>query len=272
MDHVPNMISSTESAALYAVPNMIRPFEDASLTDQLMTQRTKLIVLPNPLLLPDASATSSLWLDASDTSRLTFDGSLNIVQVLDKSEQNNTMIHPAGMTNAISGRATTLNGLSALRFNRWVLRTTNVLNVNIAQDSYFFLVRVDSINGYSFFAINDLDGQRQMFVNSTTLPTALRSFSPSVSSSDIITQGKPMLLEVVRTSGMTTLYVNGGSVGTVSATGNPGGQSRLFIGASNNDNFIEDYVLGEMLVFSGFLTTTDRLYIENYFKLKWGLP
>lgn len=228
------------------------------------------VPLPNPLTLPNSSATPVLWLDAADSSKLTFDGAGNISKVLDKSGVFNDMIHPGGMTSAISGRATTMQGLGALRFNQWNLNTVNSLNTQLDRDSYFMVVQLNQINGYSFFFINNYDGQRQCGVNTTTFPASFFS-SPSISSTIQIAQSVPVLLEVVRTAGTTTLYINGVACGSAGLN-TPGFGSQLFIGSANADsNYIQDYVLGEMMVYSGFLTPTDRQYIENYFKLKWAL-
>jgi hypothetical protein len=156
------------------------------------------------------------------------------------------------------------------------MRTTNNLAVSpLNTDNYFFVIKLQSVSGYSFLMINNFDGQRQMVFNNptpTVYPTTLFGQAGNFSTGAIIAQNTPYMLEFLHTqSAGETLYVNKVLRDGPREATNPGGASQLYIGSANGDsNYIADWTLAELLVYQGNMTTTDRQYVENYISAKWG--
>jgi hypothetical protein len=224
------------------------------------------ITLQN-LNIPLTVSNCVLWLDADDSTKFTGGSSW-----LDKSGTNNHGINGTPGVSAMPTVTTWTNGRKAARFvagSKNSMKTTNSV-VNFV--SYFMVTRVQAAVGYGFFMINNLDGQRQFVMNSSSFPLSL-FWAPGGTAINLgsFIQGQPVIFCGTVTSGSGIGYINGSQVGS-NTNPSTSGSSQNYFGSGNGDGGYLTIDIAEILIYTGVVSSTDRQSIENYLSAKWNIP
>ena len=215
---------------------------------------------------PTSISGSLLWLDASDTSAFTGGSTWT-----DKSGTANHGINGTPGSSTMPTTTTWSNGLRAARFvagSKNSVKTTNTIQNYV---TYFMVARIQAAVGYGFFMINNLDGQRQIPMNTTSFPAAVFFYTGGTSinlGSFIQSQGFIFCGTV--TSGSAIAYTNGVQVGT-DASVSASGSSQNYFGSGNGDSGYLTIDIAEIIIYNSILSTTDRKQVEAYLSNKWGV-
>jgi hypothetical protein len=213
----------------------------------------------------------SLWLDAADTRSMTFSGS-NITQWNDKSGNNNNVVRiTTGPT------LSTLNSLSSVYIDTAGAMSNQTIIIPTTY-SVFSVINRLSGTGYqyiakfhlaedSYFAYAILDGNFATFAGNGVAST--RWWDTNANTSLVSIGGSPILTEAINNGSVISPFTSGTSQNTktgttLQATGIAIGSDRLG-GQTLNGN------IGEFLLFTRVLTTSERQQIEGYLAYKWGL-
>lgn len=222
------------------------------------------------LFQPTQIAGCILWLDAADST--VFNGS----SWTDKSGTANNAVNPNPGTTNMPSVTTWTNNRQAARFsiaNNNAIRTTN--NIPATSVTYFMVLRIRAVSGYSIFFLNNVDGQRQMNVNTSSFPANINvtyNSSLAVAVPLSVTQNQPFLLCSTADTSTLSLFANGAI--TASATQNPintSSASQNFFGAGNSPGPYTDCDFAEILIYNTVFSTTNRQQIEGYLAWKWNL-
>ena len=226
----------------------------------------------------------ALWLDAADTSTLTFSSGSNISAWRDKSSNafsGTGIASPLYQTNS-------LNGLPGINFNgsSQYFNFGDVLNLG-TNPIYIFavckfsstadggIVGKTSYRGYvSRWSLtrSAADGGMYMLVQNNTTATTYTAYANTSTS--------PQLLNGYWDRSAVYSFLNGVQQGTMASvsTANLIGTDRLLVGAygdaagtGTQTGFFFPGNMYEILVFSDSLTTSQRQTVEGYLAWKWGL-
>jgi hypothetical protein len=236
---------------------------------------------PQTSITPAVVGGCKLWLDATDSTTFTLSGS-NVTQWRDKSGSG----YIGTAVNSPVLQSNSINGLSAVQFNGSSQYITfgNVLNLGTSPVSVFAVTRFTgdgAIIGKSssrwFFGRWALyrfasDGGLTWFVDA----------DPAWAKADVAdTTTTTQLLQGSWDRSTVSLTQNGTrrSSNAFVNTSNFSNTDRLLVGAyADGDGtglrpgFFLNGVIGEILVFLGPMTTTQRQSVEGYLSWKWGLP
>jgi hypothetical protein len=226
----------------------------------------------------------ALWLDAADTSTLTFSSGSNISAWRDKSSNafsGTGIASPLYQTNS-------LNGLPGINFNgsSQYFNFGDVLNLG-TNPIYIFavckfsstadggIVGKTSYRGYvSRWSLtrSAADGGMYMLVQNNTTATTYTAYANTSTS--------PQLLNGYWDRSAVYSFLNGVQQGTMASvsTANLIGTDRLLVGAygdaagtGTQTGFFFPGNMYEILVFSDSLTTSQRQAVEGYLAWKWGM-
>jgi len=219
------------------------------------------------LFIPTTVSNCVLWLDADDSTKFTGGSSW-----LDKSGTNNHGINGTPGVSAMPTVTTWTNGRRAARFvagSKNSMKTTNSV-VNFV--SYFMVARVQAAVGYGFLIINNLDGQRQFVMNSSSFPLSL-FWAPGGTAINLgsFSQGEGFVFCGTVTSGSGIGYINGTQVGS-NTNPSTSGSSQNYFGSGNGDGGYLTIDIAEILIYTGVVSTVNRQSIENYLSIKWNIP
>jgi hypothetical protein len=207
-----------------------------------------------------------VWYDADDPARFT-----GGTTWLDKSGNNNHGINGTAGITTMPTRTIWSNGRTAARFistSKNSMKTTNAITNFV---SYFVVARFTRAVGYGFIMINNLDGQRQIVVNSTSFPMDL-FWAPG--GTGINTGGfvrdQGFLFCGTVTSGSGIAYINGVQAGS-NTNPSTSGTSQNYFGSANGDGGYLTIDIAEILIYTGVVSLANRQTIERYLIQKWGL-
>ena len=227
------------------------------------------IVLAYPgaiTFLPTMLSGTILWLDAADTSVFTGGSTWT-----DKSGTSNHGINGTPGTSAMPSTTTWSNGRRAARFvvaSKNSVKTTNTIPNYV---TYFMVARIQAAVGYGFFMINNLDGQRQMPMNTTSFPAEVFFYTGGTSMSiGSYAQGQGFVFSGTVTSGSSFAYGNGAQTGS-NASVSPSGSSQNYFGSGNGDGGYLTIDIAEIIIYNRILNTLERQQIEGYLAWKWGV-
>lgn len=242
------------------------------------------------------------WFDADDLSTITTEsGSRNVRYWADKSTSN-IILTGGGLTLANEPLSVLggLNGRNTMRFdggdyiygpfNTSYTEFTIFLvmrgGVNSTTYQYPFSINNNTNNTNNFhFDVNDPDGSNfaktlWVYWNSGGSPYSILPLTSPNTTSDFL-QGSPTLLTFSHTnagSGTNVIYVNGrqrtdqSNVGTQTITIGGAGFF-LFMGARSTGISGPYYGdIGELIIYSRQLSTTERTQVHNYLSNKWRIP
>ena len=233
-----------------------------------------------PMILPTQIPGCSLWLDATDSTSMTLSGS-NLSQWRDKS--SNAFAGTA--VNSPVLQSNSINGLSAVQFNGTSQCITfgNVLNLGTSPVSVFAVTRftgdagiVGKVSSRWWFGRWGLyrfasDGGLVWYVDAD--PVWARAFVADTTTTTQLVQASwdrsTLSLAQNGTQRSSNTFVN---------TSNFSNTDNLIVGGYADGNgtglrsgFFLNGVIGEVLVYLGALTVSQRQQLEGYLAHKWGL-
>jgi hypothetical protein len=236
---------------------------------------------PQTSITPAVVGGCKLWLDATDSTTFTLSGS-NVTQWRDKSGSG----YIGTAVNSPVLQSNSINGLSAVQFNGTSQYITfgNVLNLGTSHANVFAVTRFTGdagIIGKSssrwFFGRWALyrfasDGGLTWFVDAD--PAWAKADVADTTTTTQLLQGSwdrsTVSLTQNGTRRASNAFVN---------TSNFSNTDPLLVGAYADGNgtglrpgFFLNGVIGEILVFLGPMTTSQRQSVEGYLSWKWGLP
>ena len=234
---------------------------------------------PPPTFLPTSISGCALWLDGADVASTTMSGN-NITVWNDKSGNgyNGTVDGTVG-TSTINGvRAVAFTGVSSSGSFRGNLPYTGPTL------SIFSVCTMASLGGARLFAF----GRAGAFDYAAPGTGFFGCYYTSVSDvafagykntdytakSSVITLGTPYITSFIWDGTNANINLNGGSINSLAQTGGGFTISNYAIANNTvgygNDASIWSGNIGELLVFSNALTSTQRQSVEGYLAWKWG--
>jgi hypothetical protein len=235
---------------------------------------------PQTGITPAVSGGCMLWLDAADSTTFTLSGS-NVTQWRDKSGNgyNGTGVNsPVLQSNSI-------NGLSAVQFNgsSSYINFGNVLNIGTLPIYVFVVTRFTGDaavigksqyrSAFARWGLYRYGSTATMYVDNSPNAGGVANFANSTTATQLL----------MGSWDRTTVagFQNGVQRGSASfsSSSNFSNADVLFVGAHANSDgtggvpgFYLNGAIGEILVFLGPMTTTQRQTVEGYLSWKWGLP
>jgi hypothetical protein len=217
-----------------------------------------------------------LWLDASSSDYLTIDSNNKITGWMDFSPNDASITFPSGKNPIYTQNAK--GSLSCAHFNGSQMVITNVTQAN-SSISIFMVVKFEdsSGNGGSVLTHNTANGATGgstfnygLYGIDGSCPKAYigdGSGTDNPFSGYTLSYNTFCLLEFVIANGTATCYLNGTQALTGSFT------KTYAIKLSIADQGYRPFIgtLGEIIVYSGGITASDRTSIESYLKTKWSL-
>lgn len=227
--------------------------------------------------LPYQISGCALWLDGADISALGLSGA-NVIQWNDKSGNRRNATIQAGSTGNPTLVAPSLNGNQSLYFSGTQALTGSLpLNTNTAT---FIGVtnftggniygRVITIGNGTIYDGTDLNAALPIIREDSAIASYRNNVRYTLTS---ITPGTPFLAVSLYTGASNIMYLNGGtgSGSAFSFTLNTGSYT---VACDNSNAGYMGYMtgnIGELLVYSNALTTSQRQQVEGYLAWKWGL-
>lgn len=232
----------------------------------------------------------ALWLDASDASSITLDGSNMVEQWNDKSG-NGKHATQALILNRPSGTAT-INGLGAIGFDG-TNDCLQVASLALPSSITVFLVYTQTNSTTKPFLIehsadtNSNDGFFFYGANPSTTIRRSSSINSNTPSPQTPTQGTAarqatfMFDRTLAADGKIARFWRDGTESTMTPSGTNSGvtvasstaTTTLNIGSRNNGVAVPfQGLLGDVLVYDSALSSTNRQAVEAYLKAKWGTP
>jgi hypothetical protein len=226
----------------------------------------------DPRTIPNSSCT--LWLDANDTSTITFSGTA-VTAWRDKSGSNNNATATGTITRTgIINRKLGMNypGTTSTYFSGAISNTGTTMSA--------FAVFTMNNTSYSSVRILSLAAASTVDFNNTLYTAAIERFSGNFDSyrasasrgSITAIFGSPVFVGSIYNGTNHTIYLNGTAGTTVAITGNFG-YSRYVVGTSSGEESIVNLngIIGEVIHYNAALTTFQRQQVEGYLAWKWGL-
>jgi hypothetical protein len=227
-----------------------------------------------PVFVPTLISGSQLWLDALDTSSMTFSGS-TVTAWTDKSGKGFNAATPSG-TNPPVYNSTTKE-LQFVDTNSTVLRIAQGFGDALVgtTNSIFFLGRRTVSTGYHFFLASTADGGSRIMLMLGFFDNNMHTNVYSVAyNSSIPTYTSPDPVRIycyeTQSSSLSTHILNGTQNGSdtqnyiLTSFANPE------LGRRYGQTF-NTFNLSEMVVFSPALNPTQRKRVEGHLAQKWGL-
>ena len=226
-----------------------------------------------------AQISTSLWLDASDASTITLNGS-TISQWNDKSgnsrnvSQVNSALQPVytlGGLNSLNivdfdGANDVLNGLPLSNF--FTNNSYSAFVVGLART-----IGTNSVNGYENEAFyGDGGGFVAMYLRSSNLIGAYNWDGSNKVATNAYTPNTVVIGYSELSSGSIRIRTNGGSETATVSSNTQSLAGVIQIGRSyNSDAYCLDGKIAEVIFTNAALSTTNRQLIEGYLAWKWGL-
>jgi hypothetical protein len=231
-------------------------------------------------IVPTQIAGCALWLDATDSTSMTLSGA-NVAEWRDKS--SNAYVGTAVSSPTL--QANSINGLSAVQFNGSSQYITfgNVLNVGTSHIHVFVITRFTgdaAVIGKSSYRANlgrwaiyrgASDGGLGFSVDAS--PGAFAPFADTTTTTQLLRGSWDR-----STLSITQNGTQRASATLANTTTNLTNTDNLLVAAYGNSTgtgvqpgFFLNGVIGEILVYIGTLTVSQRQQIEGYLAWKWGL-
>lgn len=241
------------------------------------------IYLNNQLVYPIAQiwtpaelgASLALWLDASDASTITLNGS-TVSQWRDKSENSRHVNQPTASKQPTYTLASQ-NGLNVISFdgaNRSLFASSSVINLPQPFSRFVagqFLVK----NKQSVLLDSDTSNTQCVFYNgeSAQFWVVANGIAPSFQSYSYGTRDFLNHQHFHIVNGANSYWGLDGSNPTGPRNSGPGGQAGIRIGNIRTE-FAPNYAFNgrvfEIVLASGVISTSDRQKLEGYLAWKWG--
>ena len=226
-----------------------------------------------------AQISTSLWLDASDASTITLNGT-TISQWNDKSgnsrnvSQANSALQPLytlGGLNGLNiadfdGADDVLNGLPMSNF--FTTNSYSAFVVGLART-----IGINDVNGYANEAFyGDAGGYVAMYLRSSNLIGAYNWDGANRVATNAYTPNTVVIGYSELSSGSIRIRTNGGSETATVSSNTASLSGAIQIGRNyNSDSYCLDGKIAEVIFTNAELSTTNRQLIEGYLAWKWGL-
>jgi hypothetical protein len=218
---------------------------------------------------PRSIADCSLWLDAADTSTVSFSSGSNVSTWNDKSGNGRNATVYAGTPTYTSALGMTFNGSSSLQIT---------YTASPILESMFVIVKFNSVSGQGDILSGVASGQREYLMyypySPGTMYLGKHSNGPSgaINGGTVTTSSNYLLGYVFNGTGNTISFFQSGNTitsGTPQFTYSAGGTISL-IGSYNGGGYLQGQIY-EMVIYSTALSITQRQQVESYLAQKWGL-
>ena len=221
-----------------------------------------------------AEITTALWLDASDSSTITLNGS-TVSQWADKSGNNRHASQPTA-TKQPTLTAAGLGDLDALTFDG--TSGSMVLSFSVSASDYYILAALQPAVTTKTGGMYLLDVQtgRLVFAPIQSVGSTVGVYANTTwSGSTAGTTASQLLgwqLDYVAGSNGSKIYRNGSVLNSLSYTARMAIGDAIRIGSVYDDgaSFFSG-LIGEVIMISAAVTTADRQLLEGYLAWKWGL-
>ena len=263
-----------------------RPLDSIPLPASLLVPSRPLNNIAYSLFRPTNVANCVLWLDGADVSTM-FQNTAGTLQVRstnstvalwrDKSVSAN---HASNTTAQPTVTFAAQNGLNVLNFNgaQYLTLSTTTLPTGTTQCSFFFVTRTTSSGVQVFFTYgadpNTSGRNPQFFYNTNVLSTDVYGASGINDNTNYLNS---YVITSCTFTNVNSAWDNGSpfSSGTTALTLNTGtGWASIGVGRIPPGNVLSYYLtgqIGEIIVFSRALSTSERQTVEGYLTWKWGL-
>jgi hypothetical protein len=215
-------------------------------------------------------AGKALWLDASDGTTITLNGS-TVSQWNDKSGNGRNAIQTTAARQPAytSGWRNGLPGVSFTAANQnWM---SSSLSASSASETIVAVLSQGGSDTRSVIGANADGGREIRFATDTTL-NFLRQAQAGLATSGTMPSGPGFVMGFTYNSSTTTFYSNGAVSGTPASV-NPNlvaGRTSTIGSFGTSWDFLTG-TIGEFVVCSSVLSTADRQKLEGYLAWKWGL-
>jgi len=251
---------------------------------------------PTPTTTPTTTPGLALWLDASESSSITFNGN-SVVEWRDLSGNGRHFLQNNPVNQPDSTR--TQNGLRVIDFDGTQSMQGNEASLNLARNVSELTIIVvqktdstlDSVNGGIIIRIstnwNPNNSRAGLFsINSNFALSGQKSFEALGRRPDITTGAGthfPFNTSANVIGGVfdynnaqVKIYENGKLKNTNSSFHTPGltddsDSASIRIGISDNGSLAFDGFIAEMLIYNRLLSDSERIQIENYLINKWNI-
>ena len=238
---------------------------------------------------PTSVSGCALWMDASDSSTVTLSGS-NVSSITDKSGNGLTMT-ATGTLPYVSNAQNGLNAIGNFAINAYLSTSSTNFDFGTGDFAIFAVARSASTSGgiYPIISKNLGFGSGAptsnywfLWRNNASTGSFVLSYVTSGSntvqastSATVSTNSWYMISGLALRSSVSAAFYNGGNVGFGAGnatTVNPG-SIPIRIGASilGASSLTWGSLIGEIIVYNGTISGTQRQQIEAYLSWKWGL-
>jgi len=212
---------------------------------------------------PKSISGLALWLDAADASTIT--GTSSVTVWANKGTATGSGSRTSGTFNSTS---TKINGLPAMAVGAGAIMSLPSITYSTTSRSIFVIVTVgSSLTGYYYLRAGGESISPQFYTWEGD-PDIELNYSGA---NRLVTRNPTNYFNQTSIVSITSgIYVNGTSQPLSINNGNsfsPGTSTGGYLGES----ITAPYVLGEILVFDGLLTDSQRQQVEGYLAWKWGL-
>lgn len=221
----------------------------------------------------------ALWLDASDASTITLNGSA-VSQWNDKSG-NNRHATQATAANQPTYSATGLNGKPTLTFDGSSdnLQATIPSLANQNNISFFVVTQILTRKYGVFLSSGGVGGTPgvrwglfgQGNLTADGLGWAGAGADINLGNGSLVPINTPYQSVYTKTPTQWQILLNGSTISSVNDTSFPTSTWSLFVGSEIAGAYQANALASEIIIIGGILSTTDRQRLEGYLAWKWGL-
>lgn len=218
---------------------------------------------------PTQISNLAMWLDGSDSSSITVDGSNNISQWNDKSGNGRHLLQTNATQRPSYTSSNQINGITVPNFDGSddTMSTSGASTISQA-DTIYIVFRLGS--GATNPQLYDGSSARQYLYFPTT--TSIQAFANSTMTPTITSVvGAVTQVGVLFNGASSTIRMNGAQI----SSGNLGVSGigpETVVGSNRFGGSPFKGTIAELLIYSKALSTTERDNAEAYLKAKWGTP
>lgn len=226
----------------------------------------------NPLLIPNLA----LWLDASDSSTITLDGSSNIEQLRDKSGNSRHANQGVALRRP---SVSAINGVQAASFDATddFMTVLNGSWADLPSYSIYGIVRPTNTGATyrAWVGKENSAADRKFFLGNNISVGLLYSSAAAVDSINIdtgsvYTNGVGVLISAHKNGNTNArAFVNGTLLSTDAAVTTGVSPADIYIGAGAAGGYLWPGQIGEFLIYADNHDDTTRGLIQNYLAEKW---
>jgi len=219
-----------------------------------------------PLSIP--GVTCALWLDAADTTTLTFSGP-NVTQWRDKSPSRNNSTSCSATTSSINGNTVLTNPVISGPITNSGSSVVNFFIVGTLAATgglYDSMLALNAATITNYYAAGTLFA---CYYGSTNPPQFYSYMNGNLSLSSTGAVNTPFIFNAFQSGTTGTTFFNGNPSGAVGTAGNTFTYTNYYIGTcTGGPAWVGN--IAEIIVFNNILSTPQQQAIEGYLAQKWG--